>query len=392
MKAEIIFFPVGCGDMTLIKTSNGKRILIDCNIRDPESYPDVVAMLKEELETDSLGRHLVDLFVWSHPDEDHCRGIRSNFYLGDPNDYPSASKKIFIKEVWSSPLVFRRASRKDGFILSDDAKGLNAEVKRRIRTYKDTRFMGSGNRVTVLGLDEDGKTDDIMPITKELDEEIYTIDGFYQSDFKAKLYGPATQSDLDQEEKLSKNNSSVIMKYTLSAGNQSAEFLTGGDAEVMCWEHLTTRIKNVPSRSISELKYDILQVPHHCSWHSLSEVSWGKIKEDKLDPDENVSPDALEALKQAKDGAFIISSSSEIEDDDNDPPCYGAKEQYLKIASDKEGRFECVADSLNDDGENVPYRIEISSENGVKRGGATTFSGGLGGGAQVNRSGTDNYA
>ncbi|MAY15945.1 hypothetical protein [Thalassolituus sp. UBA2009] len=389
MTAEIIFFPVGNGDMTLIKTSSGKNILIDCNIRDPKDNPDVLKMLKDELNTDGLGRHYVDLFVWSHPDEDHCRGVSSNFFLGKPDEYPQGSKKIFIKEIWSSPVVYRRANKKEGFVFCKDAKDLKGEVKRRVIHFKENWFASDGNRVRVLGEDENNKTDNIPQITLKLDEKTSVIGGISQSDFTAYLYGPASPSKISgEEEKFSKNNSSVIINYAISSGQTTAKFLTGGDAEVACWENLHDRL----SDSLSNLDYHILQTPHHCSWHSLSEESWSKIKEKKLDPGENVSQKALETLNNAQSEAIIVSSSNAIEDDSNDPPCYGAKDQYQNIVSEVDGKFVCVADSLDDDGNNVPYRIEISDTGGIKTKSGSSFAGSLGGGAHVNRSGTDSYA
>ena len=72
MTAKISFFPVGNGDMTLIQTEDGKNILIDCRIRDGKEHPDVRSQLREKLSRNDEGRLFVHLFIWSHPDSDHC--------------------------------------------------------------------------------------------------------------------------------------------------------------------------------------------------------------------------------------------------------------------------------------------------------------------------------
>ena len=51
MTACISFFPVGNGDMTLIKMESGRKVLVDLNIRatedDPDdATPDVASMLR----------------------------------------------------------------------------------------------------------------------------------------------------------------------------------------------------------------------------------------------------------------------------------------------------------------------------------------------------------
>ena len=60
MDATISFFPVGNGDMTLVETESGLKLLIDLNIRaaadDPDDdTPDVAKMLRERLGRDAVG-------------------------------------------------------------------------------------------------------------------------------------------------------------------------------------------------------------------------------------------------------------------------------------------------------------------------------------------------
>jgi len=89
MTARLSFFPVGNGDMTLVQTEGGNRILIDMNIRsaadDPDDdTPDVAAKLRDKLVRDAEGRLYVDALLLSHPDEDHCRGLRRHFHSACP--------------------------------------------------------------------------------------------------------------------------------------------------------------------------------------------------------------------------------------------------------------------------------------------------------------------
>src|SRR5262249_53061420 len=115
MVAKLTFFPVGNGDMTLIKLESGRKILIDMNIRTAAAQPnedtrDVGKERRDRLTRDAKGRLYVDALLISHPDQDHCTGLRNHFYLGAPADWSKLNDKIFIREIWSSPMVFRRAS------------------------------------------------------------------------------------------------------------------------------------------------------------------------------------------------------------------------------------------------------------------------------------------
>jgi hypothetical protein len=207
MPTSVTFFPVDCGDMTLISLGDEQEttILIDCNIReaadDPEDTTrDVAKDLRERLKRDAKRRPFVDVYALSHPDQDHCRGIQNHFYLGSPEEYPDdkkpdSEKRIFIRELWSSPLVFRRESK--NHTLCDDAKAFSSEAKRRVKVNREAKFSGvvEGNRILVLGEDEDGKTDDLGPILVKIDESFSTVNGTASKVFVrlATSFGPLVE-------------------------------------------------------------------------------------------------------------------------------------------------------------------------------------------------------
>lgn len=102
MTAEIAFFPVSNGDMTLFTLDNGQTILIDVNIRaaadDAEDdTPDVATDLRDKLQRDDNDRLYVDTFLITHPDKDHVTGLDTHFHLGTPADWNKDDDKIFIR-------------------------------------------------------------------------------------------------------------------------------------------------------------------------------------------------------------------------------------------------------------------------------------------------------
>ncbi|MBJ9664117.1 metallohydrolase [Burkholderia gladioli] len=331
---KITFFPVGNGDMTLIKLSNGQTILIDINIREPgDDIRDVLADLREMLSEDEEGRPYVDVMVLSHPDQDHCRGLVAHFHLGSLMDYPvkGEASKIVIREMWSSPLVYRRASKTH--TLSEDAKAWNKEAKRRVQLFKDEGALDDGDRIQIMGEDADGKTDDVMQIVVKAGEQITKVAGKSYENFSALLLAPRNADNPDDAEQLTKNESSVIINYSIGTGAdpEAVKFLSAGDAEVYIWDKkLWPRYKN----NTAALEYDLLATPHHCSWHTLSYDSWSDYGEDA-----EVCGNARNALSQARAGAVIVASSKKIVDDENDPPCIRAEREYKKIASNAKGEF-----------------------------------------------------
>lgn len=351
---KITFFPVGNGDMKFLELESGSRILVDINIRQVgEGVRDVAKDLRDRLTSDENGRPYVDVMVLSHPDQDHCRGLEEHFHLGPLTEYDdkAETKKIVIREMWSSPIIFRRASV--SHTLSSDAKAWAKEARRRVKLFKDNGIGGNGDRILILGEDIEGKTDGLGEILFRPGDSITKISGKEQTNFSALLLAPLIATDIDDEIELTKNESSVIFNYCIGVGKvaDAVHFLSGGDAEVLIWEHLWNTHKSNPS----VLEYDLLATPHHCSWHSLSYDSWSEKGRKAA-----VSKDARNALAQAHDGAIIVASSNEIKDDDIDPPCIRAKEEYESILKNVNGEFYNTA-SYPDAKEPEPLVFEVTA-------------------------------
>lgn len=327
--------------MTLIQLESGRTVLIDVRIRaaadDPDDdTPDVAKMLRERLRRDPLGRPYADAFLLSHPDQDHCLGLDAHFHLGPLADYPKGSGKIVLRELWSSPIVFRRASRLH--VLCDDAKAFCAEARRRVAAFRKFGAADDGDRILILGEDEDGKTDDLASILVRVDETFSKVSGAWDASMTARLLAPHPKSGDEQEEEArAKNRSSTILNFSLTGGSapDAGRFLSAGDAEVAVWERLWERHKHQTDR----LRYDILQAPHHCSWHSLSHESWSEKGQDA-----EVSRAARSALSQTRTGATVVATSRAIKDDGCDPPCIGAKREYEAIVAGARGSFRCVGE------------------------------------------------
>lgn len=335
MTAVITFFPVDNGDMTLLALESGRNVLIDINIRKPEdSIRDVAKDLRDRLPEDSQGRPYVDAMLLTHPDQDHCRGLAEHFHLGPISDYrwpkKGEPKKIIIREMWSSPMVFRRADKKAP--LCEDAKKWRDEARRRVNLFKRDRCFVDGDRIQILGEDEDGKTDEILQIVIKTGSYICKVDGADDASVEGFLIAPQPKGSDDEEETRVKNNSSVILRFSLKAGStaDACKFLVGGDAEVAIWERVWDDYKGDKAK----IDYDLLLTPHHCSWHSLSYDSWSEKGEEA-----EVSDKARNALSQTRPGARLIASSKVITDDDSDPPCIRAEREYKQIADAAKGKF-----------------------------------------------------
>ncbi|HHP7414602.1 TPA: metallohydrolase, partial [Klebsiella pneumoniae] len=253
------------------------------------------------------------------------------------DDVKRSEKRIIIRELWSSPLIFRRRSK--SHTLCEDAQAFNTEARRRVKYWREHGYAFSGNRILIMGEDINGKTDDLSAILIKAGDTFTRIDGQISDVFSAQLLAPAPHEDDEYlEEALSKNESSIIMNMKILPSAYSRNpmhFLLGGDAEVLIWERLWDRYKS----NAEALEYDLLLTPHHCSWHSLSYDSWSQWGENA-----EICDAARNALGQARSGATIVSSSNQILDDDYDPPCIRAKREYEDILDSVDGWFSCTGD------------------------------------------------
>ena len=369
MSASITFFPVSNGDMTFLKLDNGQTILIDLNIRgaaddEDDDTPNVAQDLKDRLECDDDNRLYVDAFLVSHPHSDHVSGLDNHFHLGPPEDWKKKDDKILIREMWSSPVVFRRADA-NGESLCEDARAWAKEARRRVQLFRDNGFeTAEGDRILIMGEDIDDKTDDILDIVVKLNASFDACNRVQGGAFAARLLAPLPPEDDDDEDTLRHNQSSVILRFSLTGDGVSdrCRFLTGGDAEVAIWNRLWTAHGD---NHADWLSYDLMQAPHHCSWRSLSFDRWSKLGEKvKLDPD------ARSALSQTRKGAVIVASCKPIKADDDNPPHERGKREYIDIVGGEKGRFFCT-DEYWDEKE-LALEFEVKSSGVVRKIGAAS--------------------
>ncbi|MCK4664696.1 MAG: hypothetical protein KAT68_17635 [Bacteroidales bacterium] len=325
--SKITFYPVGNGGMTYLQLNDSEKIsiLIDMNIRSAvdnennDEYYDVSSHLRENLKENSDGRPYVDYFILTHNDDDHINGLKKHFHLGsieeyqDPNNDEEA--KIIINEIWGTSRFWKRAS--DDNKLSDDAKAFNKEMKRRVSLFeKNSEIQEDGDKVTIIGIDPESKTDDLDEIVIEIGEYLNILD----KKLNINILGPIEQQEDEEDDDFVKSNrNSIILQISVTEQEYDNEILITGDTDVFVWENMK---KMYNSENV--LDYDIMLAPHHCSRHSVGRLIESSFEE---------STDAIDALNNCNEGAFIISHSKPIKDNDDDPPSQDAKDIYTSIVA-----------------------------------------------------------
>lgn len=308
MKNVLNVFPVGNGDSTLIEADN-LTILTDINYRKSlidkdEAYdfaPDLRKACKQNNDT-----YLLDIFVLTHPDQDHLGGLTEIFYTGVPDNYVvdenDESPLILISEIWVSPYSV------DPNYETDASKPVIKEIKRRKKLMGTDEGEKDGNRLCILDTDEE-------------------TEGSITDNINWTLLAPTSEEakieDTDDDEThASSNNSSLVIKWKIKVAGKENCILLGADAEVDIWERIWEDNKD----DTDNLAWHILLAPHHCSRNSMA-------RKNEDTEEYEYSDDALNALGVKIDDGFIISSSKPVKNNNDNPPSWDARKKYIDILS-----------------------------------------------------------
>lgn len=361
MEHTIKFYPVGNGDSILIKIASGRTIIVDCHFTNDNKF-DVKEDWLTELSKDPDGHPYVDLFISSHPHEDHSAGFGDNFYHGNPKDYDDKRNQdeIIIGELWVTP-------RAIGNELADSAEDIRKEAKRRRMLYDDDKnFKGDyGNYLRIIGYDKDKEFDKRYGYVPGVD--VTEINGYELNYLDIFIHAPFKEDVEESKKNDDKNQTSIVIQYSFKVkdndGNKiiKTKLLMGGDAEHDVWQHI---INN--NKENSKLDWDIFLAPHHCSWTFFNNSNNKDEVESSADTIMN---------HQIGNKAYLVTSSEEIKknDDEQDPPNYKAKQEYLKRLNEKFRFLNTATDEILYD---IPQPIVFKIDEHGKRKEVSTSSSG----------------
>lgn len=334
--ATIKYYPVGNGDCSLLTLGDSTTLLIDCNIRESskgdadDTKFDVKADLLASLKKRTNDAPFVDVFVLTHGDRDHCHGFAKNFYQGDPAKYSKTDQEdylIIMDEIWFSPMV-------EEISTNDDEDAFEAEAMRRIKLHRDKSADCNkpGNRVVIIGYDGKDSFQDLDHLRQVPGSVVKTFNGKAQATFSMFVHAPFKEQ-LHEYEERDKNYTSIVLqarfKQQATDVNYSCLAMFGGDADHYAWCVILTKTKKYRNHVKEQaLNWDLFLAPHHCSWSYFNDRPY----ENNPDPKE----EPLEVLDFHRPGARVIASCKEILDNDDNPPHYQARQQYVdKVGEDK---------------------------------------------------------
>jgi len=292
---KVKFYPVGNGDCSQIILENGRRLLFDychrAEAEDPDDPRiDLAATLRQELE-DANRKHY-DVTAFTHLDDDHIAGSTDFLYLEHSSKYQSANR-IKMAELWvPAAMILEEGVTGEKRVLRQEAR-YRLKQGHGIRVFSKPEKLKDWLESEGLGLESRGSliTDagQLVPGFSTLADG---VEFFVHSPFAKHLDGETIQ----------RNEAALILHATFVVAGRETRYLMVGDSE---WEVMAD-IVNITrnKRRDDRLKWDIYNVPHHCSYLALGPEK-GK---EWTEPVNEVQW----LLDQGQHGCILISSSDPI--------------------------------------------------------------------------------
>lgn len=342
-----VFWPVGNGDSTTVAINKKNCLQVDLNhVEESEDDDDHRTPVIDEL-IDCLprrnGRPYLAAFACTHPDEDHCRGAARLF------------KEINVGELWVTSRLFTDTE------LSEAAKALRKEARRRVKASGKSKSAGSGDRIRIFGFTDDIEELSSFPSSRvhAAGDSLREVDGKDLSDnFEAYIHAP-----YEETRECEPNASSLALQIMLTRDGSSANGLFFGD---LAYAQLR---RIFDSGKKARRQWNILLAPHHCSKAAM----YVKPEDDKKEARQEDILDSLRDHRLAP--AFLLSSSEPIPKSDSkgdNPPHAKAKRSYEEVL-DQADDFLCTQEHPNVQ-QPEPIVLELSSDGLAKEGPAATLT------------------
>ena len=357
----IKFYPVDNGDSSMITLSGGMTILVDCNIRQASigsTDPAIFDVRKDILQSIKRrnGIPYTDVFILTHGDCDHCRGFKQNFYQGNPDNYSAEDKKaekIMIDEMWFSPMIAEEHTNDD-----EDAYQQEAERRLALHLKGSSEKDKPGNRIKIVGYDGNKNYSALDYLRATPGAVVNTFNNVKLDTFSVFIHAPFKEHLISAEK--DKNSTSIVFQARFKNKANDSEFsglaMFGGDSDHYSWDIILEKTKRYKN-DIKEkaLDWDLFLAPHHCSWSFFNDTPQSENDEPK--------ESSLEVLDYRRPNAKVIASSKEILNNDDNPPHYEAKIEYLgKVGGSN------FLNTATEPGKKQPLPIVFEvTEEGVKR-------------------------
>jgi len=321
---NITFYPLGDADCCKIDLANGRKLLFDfAHCKDSEDEDDLRIDLAEALRKDleSAHRDYFDVVAFTHGDMDHIRGSSEFFYLEHAKKYQS-DERIRIKELWvPAAMIIEEGSKEESRIL-------RSEARYRLKQGTGIRVFSRPEKLKNWMENEGISLEDHAHLITDAGN---LVPGFTKYSDGAEFFVHSPFAIRENDKLIDRNEGALILQAVFDCDGRETSFMIIGDTtyEVLADIVNITRYHERDER----LRWDIYDIPHHCSYLALSDEKGDR----KTEPVEEVKW----LLRQGQKGGILVSSSKPIPDgyEDDQPPQRQAANYYKELASNIDGEF-----------------------------------------------------
>jgi hypothetical protein len=350
---QVIFYPVQNGDTSQIILSNGKRILFDFHhLTNGEDEDKPAIDLKTQLETElaKANRDYFDVVAFTHGDRDHIWHSTEFFELHHAAKY-QGNGRIKIKELWVPAAMVLEPSTIDQWSNKPEFVVWREEARHRLRKGKGIRVFSKPEMLkTWFAKEKNGLT--LESRRHLITDAGQTVPGFSLASDGVEFFchSPFVKH-VDEGDDL-RNDASLIFQIRFQVAGVQTNYLAVGDSTCDVLEDIvrTTKWHGNEDR----LKWDLFNIPHHCSHHALNP--------DKGDKETIPLPLIEELLLCGQPGAYLVSSSKPVIDNreayqQTQPPHIQARNCYEKYLRKVGGRKFIV--TMEEPNPNKPQPLEF---------------------------------
>jgi len=354
---KVVFYPVGNGDTTQIILSAGRRILFDyCHRQKAEGEDTPEIDLKKQLrdELENADRDNFNVVAFTHADVDHIQGSTEFFELQHAEKY-QGNGRIKIKQLWVPAAMLLEEANRDQ--LSDEFVILRQEARHRLLEGKGILVFSQPQTLM----------DWLVPKLKERGlpanardhlfvDAGHLVEGFTLQNDGVEFFCHSPFIKHCDDGDIIRNDASLVFNVRFRANGSDYDYLEIGDATWEALEEIVSATKK--HYNVDRLAWDLLNIPHHCSYLALSD--------DKGQNETTPKPLVKELLLQGKPDAYIVSCSRPVPDskdayDQVQPPHIQARKTYEKYLKTVGGRKFLVTMEEPNASHPEPITFEVTS-------------------------------
>lgn len=341
---KVTFYPLGNADTCLIELVNGEMLLFDyANVANTDDEEEKRINLQETLRKslEEAQRGYFDAVAFTHLDDDHIHGASDFFFLEHAKKYQGEDRiRIHTLYVPAAAII------EEG--CTDEARILRSEARHRLRKGEGIRVFSRPGQLEEW-LEEQGLSlkerehliTDAGQLAPEFSLEEHGVEFFVHSPFASRL---------EDGTLVDRNTDALAVQATFHADGVETRLFLSSDLTHEALAEIVKITKYYDNEV--RLEWDIFNLPHHCSYLSLS-------SEKGKDQTEPVPEVKWLFEEQAADGALIMSTSKPIPSDDSDdqPPHRQAANYYKEVVAGVNGEFLVTMEHPN---ESAPEPLVIT--------------------------------